>query len=291
MNSPESNKKKGNILLVDDDANVLHALSRLLRLQPYHIYTAENGVQALEILTENEIDVMVSDIQMPIMDGKELLVHVSDIYPDTVNIVLTNDASDESLIDIVNKSNIFNYISKPWDNTVLIEAIETAFKKSHCIKTHFLNCPKDLDKHIPAHASTKNYQPDSHINILIVDDEKAITNSLKAVFRNKRYQIYTANSGEEGLKLMADFPIDIIISDIRMPLMSGVEFLSIVETKFPDVQALVLSGYSNLTDMFEITQKPIVYHYMCKPWNNDNLIEQVKRASERLYINRKGLND
>jgi len=251
---------------------------------------AKNGYEALEIMTDNKIDLLITDIYMPIMDGKELLTHVSDIYPNTLNIALTQDIKENTLIDVVNNTHLFNYVNKPWDNQELLNIIEKAVGKIECIKNNYIHCREDFKKQTPIH-SNKSYRPDELINILVVDDEKAITNSLRSLFRNKKYQLYTANSGEQGLALLQDNPIDIIISDIRMPNMNGVQFLNQVAKHYPDVLALVLSGYSDLSDMFEVTQNPIVYHYMCKPWDNKQLEEQVKKASERLYINRKGLND
>lgn len=112
------------VLLVDDEANILSSLRRLLRRQPYDIFTAESGKEGLAILEKERIDLVVSDMRMPEMSGAEFLQIVSEKWPQTVRIILTGYADLEATVQAVNNAGIFRYLSKPWDEQDLLTTIE-----------------------------------------------------------------------------------------------------------------------------------------------------------------------
>ncbi|MGR9115180.1 MAG: HD domain-containing phosphohydrolase [Gammaproteobacteria bacterium] len=108
--------KTANLLLVDDEPNVLKALNRLFRSDHYTIHMAENGAEGLEILKREAIDLIISDMRMPQMDGAEFLAKAAEQWPDTIRILLTGFADLESTIAAVNDGKIYNYCSKPWED-------------------------------------------------------------------------------------------------------------------------------------------------------------------------------
>lgn len=118
---------------------------------------------------------------------------------------------------------------------------------------------------------------DKKIVILYVDDEEHNLFSFKSVFRIK-YQVYTAISGEEALKIMAEKPIDIIITDQRMPNMTGVEFLEQVIEKFPDPMRILLTGYTDMNAVVDAVNKGKIFHYLTKPWNEEELDKTISQA-------------
>ncbi|MGR9046445.1 MAG: HD domain-containing phosphohydrolase [Gammaproteobacteria bacterium] len=104
------------LLLVDDEPNVLKALKRLFRTSGYTIHSAGNGAEGLEVLKREAIDLIISDMRMPQMDGAEFLGRAAEQWPDTVRILLTGYADLESTIEAVNKGKIYSYCSKPWED-------------------------------------------------------------------------------------------------------------------------------------------------------------------------------
>jgi response regulator RpfG family c-di-GMP phosphodiesterase len=104
------------ILFVDDEANILSSLKRLFRPAGYRIFTAEGGVQGLEILERESVDLVVSDMRMPEMNGAQFLEKVRERWPETVRILLTGYAEIGATIDAINKGQIYRYVSKPWDD-------------------------------------------------------------------------------------------------------------------------------------------------------------------------------
>jgi len=118
------------ILLVDDEANILSALARLLRPQGYRILRAGSGKEGLEILAQHEgIGVIVSDQRMPEMTGVEFLHQVRNLYPDTVRIVLSGYTELNSITDAINRGAIYKFLTKPWEDDLLRANIEEAFQR------------------------------------------------------------------------------------------------------------------------------------------------------------------
>lgn len=118
-----------NLLLVDDEANIVNALRRVLRLDGYQIYTAESGAQGLEILAQHNIGVIISDQRMPAMVGTEFLSIVKERYPETIRIVLSGFSDLDSVTEAINKGAIYKFISKPWDDNDLRANIKDAFNR------------------------------------------------------------------------------------------------------------------------------------------------------------------
>ncbi|MEI8354677.1 MAG: response regulator [Deltaproteobacteria bacterium] len=120
---------KAKILLVDDEPNVLIALKRALLEEPYEVHAAQNGIEALEILKSEQFKVIISDERMPEMDGADLLSIVRARYPATVRIMLTGYANLEATVAAVNRSEVYRFFTKPWNDVELLMAIRTAVEK------------------------------------------------------------------------------------------------------------------------------------------------------------------
>ena len=115
------------IMLVDDEENILHALKRLLMDEDFDIETATSGEAALERLTTLEnVGVIVSDQRMPGMTGALFLGKSQEIVPHAQRILLTGYSDINATIEAINKGGAGRYISKPWDDDELIQAIHDA---------------------------------------------------------------------------------------------------------------------------------------------------------------------
>lgn len=116
--------------------------------------------------------------------------------------------------------------------------------------------------------------------LLLVDDESNVLASLKRLFRRDGHQIFTASSGQEGLDIMARQKVDVIISDQRMPGMTGVEFLRAAKAAHPDTIRIVLSGYTELQSVTDAINEGAIYRFLTKPWEDDQLREHIRKAFE-----------
>lgn len=116
------------LLIVDDEANILAALTRLFRRDGYQLLRAESGQAALNILAVQEVGVIVSDQRMPEMNGVQFLSKARERWPDTVRIMLSGYTELSSVTASVNEGAIHKFLTKPWDDDVLRETVREAFQ-------------------------------------------------------------------------------------------------------------------------------------------------------------------
>ncbi len=114
--------------------------------------------------------------------------------------------------------------------------------------------------------------------LLLVDDEPNITSALRRLFKHDDLRILTANSGQAGLDVLAKHPVDVIVSDQRMPGMTGVEFLKIAKNLYPDTVRIVLSGFTELHSVTEAVNEGAVYKFLTKPWDDKQLHRALDEA-------------
>jgi len=107
------------VLCVDDEPNILSALKRSLRTEHWRVLTAGGGVEALETLAREEVDLVISDMRMPGVDGAQLLEQISQRWPEVIRILLTGHADMGATIAVINRGKIFRYLNKPWDDEEL----------------------------------------------------------------------------------------------------------------------------------------------------------------------------
>ena len=114
--------------------------------------------------------------------------------------------------------------------------------------------------------------------LLLVDDEKNVLSSLKRLFRKTDCDVFIANSGQEGLEILKEHAIDVIVSDARMPEMSGPEFLAIAAEQYPDAKRILLTGYADMQAIVDAVNLGKVSHYLEKPWDDEQLQKLVNDA-------------
>lgn len=136
------------VLLVDDEPHVTEALKRVLRRMDYQILTACSAREALQLLAQEPIDVIVSDEQMPGMSGSELLALVRCHYPQTMRIMLTGHASLEAAVRAINEGEISRFLSKPCNEKELTHAIERALQQQERLADN-QSLPVNTERHPP----------------------------------------------------------------------------------------------------------------------------------------------
>lgn len=120
---------RSRILCVDDEPNILSALRRLFRAQGYEVLTAPSGSDGLKMLEGGPVDIVISDMRMPEMDGARFLEHVRERWPDTIRLLLTGYADIQSILDAINRGEIFRYITKPWDDNDILLIVRHALER------------------------------------------------------------------------------------------------------------------------------------------------------------------
>ncbi len=120
--------------------------------------------------------------------------------------------------------------------------------------------------------------------ILLVDDEPNILSALCRLFRNEHFKILVAQSGAAGLEIMAQHPVDLVISDMRMPGMSGAKFLEEVRLGWPGTMRLLLTGHADIASILDAINRGEIYRYITKPWDDNDILLTVRHALERKLL-------
>ena len=178
--------------------------------------------------------------------------------------------------------------------TVVAEGVETDAQLStlvaeqcETIQGYFISKPLPPDAAsaflasgwtIPAHLMGR---PVKERTLLLVDDEESIVLALKRLLRREGYRILSANSGAAGLELMAKNDVDVVLSDQRMPQMTGEEFLRRAKALYPNTVRIVLSGYADMQSITSAINQGAIYKFMSKPWDEKVLKEGILEAFVR----------
>ena len=116
-------------------------------------------------------------------------------------------------------------------------------------------------------------------SILLVDDEPEILFSLRGLLR-REYDLHTANSGAEALEVLRRQPVQVIMTDQRMPEMTGVEFLRRSCGECPQALRIVFTGYADIKAVIDAINEGQIYRYLTKPWDPDELLAVLRQAFE-----------
>jgi DNA-binding NtrC family response regulator len=146
-------KPRHSILLVDDEPEILFSLRGLLR-QEFNLHAAQSGAEALEVLQQHPIDVIMTDQRMPHMTGVELLRRARGECPQAIRIVFTGYADIKSVVDAINEGQVYRYLTKPWDPDDVIALLRQACEEHDHIaerrlllrdvQTHLTTCADAL---------------------------------------------------------------------------------------------------------------------------------------------------
>jgi len=117
--------------------------------------------------------------------------------------------------------------------------------------------------------------------ILIVDDEPNVISALKRSLIDEDYNILSVESGEEGLRLLANHPAQLVISDEKMPGMSGSEFLSHVKNRYPHTIRIILTGQASIEAAMQSINEGEIYRFFTKPWDDLELLLALRAAFEK----------
>ncbi|OEC39683.1 two-component system response regulator [Pseudomonas sp. 1D4] len=114
--------------------------------------------------------------------------------------------------------------------------------------------------------------------VLLVDDEENILNSLRRLLRGQPYDLVMAHSGDEALQLFETQPVDLVVSDARMPGMDGATLLAEIHKRDPGCMSVLLTGYADINTIITAINEGQIYRYLSKPWNDDELLLTIRQA-------------
>jgi CheY-like chemotaxis protein len=244
------NDSKAKILVVDDDPILLELLVETLTTIGYDTGKAVDGLDALDVLSKEKFDLMVSDIKMPNLDGIGLLQEVRKLYPNLPVLFITGVSKPE----IVGRATPNGFLSKPFRINHIEEMIEKTLKSTD--------------------------QPKSKIkNILVVDDDEIFRDMLVDTLRYNEYNPTAVPDGESALKRLELKGIEAVITDLKMPGIDGLTLLKEIKVKYPDLPVVITTAFwdddntqkkINEADPDGILPKPFTVETVLKLLSNIN---------------------
>ena len=238
-------KEKLRILLVDDEKEFVESLSERLAMRDLKADVAYDGEQALKALKEKEPDVMILDLRMPGIDGTEVLRRVKKEHPNVEVVILTGHGTDKDEKEAL-RLGAAAYLKKPVD----IEQLVGAVRKEK-------------------------------LKILLVDDEKEFVESLSERLALRNLKADVAYDGEQALKAIREEEPDVMVLDLRMPGIDGIEVLRQVKKLRSDMAVVVLTGHGTDKDEKEVMRLGAAA-YLEKPVDVDHLVGTLHRVWNRL---------
>lgn len=246
-----------NVLYVDDEAHNLNSFRAALR-RYYNVFTAESGEEGMEILTKNDIHVVVTDQRMPHMTGVQFLQHIPGDQ-DSIRIILTGFSDMESIIEAINTGKVYRYITKPWDKDELKITIDNA------VETVMLR--RNNRKLITELQSTNEHLEEKvKIRTLEVERQKELIQAAKAQSDSLLLNILPDEIAEELKRFGRSYArkhdqVSVLFADIK-------GFTLVAETLSPEklVTALdeVFRAFDNIVDKYDMEKiKTIGDAYMC----------------------------
>ncbi len=257
--------KKPRILFVDDEERILTALRSVFRMN-YHVFTATNGPEALELVRKFQPHVVVSDQRMPEMTGVELLRQIKAVAPATVRLLLTGYSDLASIVGSVNEGEVFRFVSKPWDNQDILNTIGEAAA---------------IAQELAETASTPPIVPDKmDAAVLVIGAGEETYNAVKR-FVGSACPVHHAGDFDSSLDLLEANETALIIADIANRGEESLAALKVLKHEHPEILVIVLTEASDSVLVIDLINQAQIFRFINKPVNPDLLRQHTHSALTR----------
>jgi len=253
--------KNKTVLIVDDDSLISRQLSADLQRSFYDTQTACDGAGAIAIVTQHKIDIVLMDINLPDRSGLSVIKEVKAINPDCEIIVITGYGTQEIAIQSLRYGAI-DYIEKP----IKLDELHAALGRAQ---------EKLAEKEDYTFGST----------LLIIDDDELVTTRLRSFFQKEGFEVFSAGSGAGGLEIINKHKVDVVITDIQMDDMNGIEMLERAKKQYSDIEGIMVTGHKGNELAIKALRAGAI-DYITKPINLDELLFSVTGAVERIKLKR-----
>jgi two-component system response regulator HydG len=239
------------ILIVDDNVSQCKTMSFVLRRKGYTVAIANDGPEALEKVEEKPFDIILMDIKMPLMDGVETYRRIKKIRPEVVVIMITAYAV-EDLVQQALEEGAYGIVYKPLD----IERVIAIIEEARTTREGAL--------------------------VLVVDDDPGTCITLRNILTRKRYQVGVAHTGEEAIAMAQEAAYDIILVDVKLPTINGLETYLAIKKVSPQTVAIMITAYrQEVADLVEEALRNHAYTCLYKPLDMEELLGLVDEIRKR----------
>lgn len=260
-------EKIGKVLCVDDEPHVLRALQWLLK-RDFDVHTAVSAQEGLKLLKIHDFDVVVSDQRMPEVSGVEFLQQVRSQAPRSMRILLTGYSDLDAMVRSVNESEVFRFISKPWDikelPKLIAEAAQIARSEiaSPVQPEHMAAAAEIALKH---QVTTVALHPTE--SILLVDEHAEVHAAVNQVCGDS-VQVRHAYNLADAVRMLNDKPVGVIVSDVQVGKLDATRLVRLMKAKYPETVSVVFSDQSDAKVVMTLINEGQVYRFIPKPFKD-----------------------
>ncbi len=252
---------KGCVLCLDDEPHVLRALQWLLQ-KDFEVHTSDNAPDALRLLGRHDFDVVVSDQRMPGITGVEFLRHVRKLAPRAMRILLTGYSDLDAMVRSVNESEVYRFVTKPWDVRTLPKLVEEAARvaREGPVVDETQGEPGARTNRAPLAAAPAQSPP----QLLIIDDSPELHKELAAALKGT-VQVLHASNLAGALTLLNERSIGVIMSEVHVGGMDATRLVRMMKRSHPEIISLVLSSHQDAQVVMSLINQGQVYRIIPKP--------------------------
>jgi len=279
------------ILIVDDEPSVCRSIEKVLTRAGYRTTTAVSASAALEALQANQdFNLIITDLMMPQVSGIELLKIAKTSWPNVSVLVITGYASIASAVEAT-QLGAANYLAKPFTPEELQAAVVQALTPRLAETPAAAESPKEAavsggvaeDEMAVGHWAEPAVAPDAP-SILVIDNEVIVVNSVRRILTRKGYRVEAAFSGNEALQRIREKNYALVLMDMRLPDLDGLDLLSRMRSIKPDLTVLVITGYASIDTAVEAIRRGAA-DYMAKPFTPEELLQATAKVLEEGLTN------
>lgn len=303
-------KQRRSVLLLDDDPEIVGLIQDELNTPPhgrycYDVESFTEPLKALDRAKEKQFDIVITDYQMPLMDGIQFLKAMLLIQPDCARIVLSGESGTNELIRMINEAHVYRFIPKPWHSYFLKGSVAQAIDCNAALIEHkqLAELVHSLD--IP----TDEIEEDTLDRLLIVDDDALVLNSLPQalthhsraddvfaairakinqsggpVLNENRIKVHATASAREALKMAQETDYACIIAAYKMQEMGGIELLERFSELQPDCARMLISENISQNDLIYAVDTAHIATFIYKPWSDFDLKAQIAMTLARRRV-------
>lgn len=260
--------RRGAVLVAEDDAEVRGMIADYLRAQGVEVVEAADGVEALARLKQVRPASVVLDLLMPRLGGLDALRRIQ-IFDPAITVVVVTAVEDAEVERLALSLGAAQFFRKP----VALPDLAAALGLTGSRPAASARARKPSAGIAPAPVA----QPGSAGHILIVDDEPEICQMLQELFARRGYQARSVTDGAAAVRAVLDDPPDVVLLDIAMPRLGGIEALTAIRAIAPAVKVIMVSGQADL----EVAKRSLAYgafDYVAKPLDLAYLNSSVEAA-------------
>ncbi|MEE4298111.1 MAG: response regulator [Pseudomonadales bacterium] len=249
------------ILFVDDEVRVLTAMRAMFR-RDYEVHVANSGAEALEVLREHAIDVVVSDQRMPEMTGVEMLKEARQVAPQTMRVLLTGYADLAAIEHAINESEVFRYLMKPCAREQLKETVSLAVDAARASAATAR--PAASRAAAPAGEAGDGAAVPDDVALLVLSEDQALSAAVREAVAGAG-TVCTASTLEEAVRLLGEQPVGVVVTDLAVDEDQITALTTELKREAPELVTIVASDRSDAHLMIDLINHGQVFRFLLKP--------------------------